>query len=75
MKYNYSSSDRSTMSTNDKDNNDGGNVGIAFQPPTENPPTITFGTRATPMYFQTVPTPKTATVSPYGNFLDILTRD
>jgi hypothetical protein len=27
------------------------------------------------MYFQSIPTPKTATVSPYGNFLDISTRD
>jgi hypothetical protein len=27
------------------------------------------------MYFQSVPTPKTTTVSPYGNFLDISTRD
>jgi hypothetical protein len=27
------------------------------------------------MYFQSVPTLKTATVSPYGNLLDISTRD
>ncbi len=32
------------MSTDDKDNNNGGNVGGAFQPPTRNPPTVTFGT-------------------------------
>jgi hypothetical protein len=63
------------MSTDDEDNNNGGNVGSAFQPPTGNPPTITFGTRATLMYFQSVPTPKTATVSPYSNFINISTRD
>jgi hypothetical protein len=63
------------MSTDNEDYNNGGNIDSAFQPPTGNPPTVTFGTQATPMYFQSVPTPKTATISPYGNFLDILTMD
>jgi hypothetical protein len=66
------------VSTDDKDNNNGSTVSNGsggFQPPPRNPPIVTFGTRANPMYFQSVPTPKTTTFSPYGNFLDILTRD
>jgi hypothetical protein len=63
------------MSTGDKDNHNGSNIGGGFQPPPGNPSTIIFGTQATPKYFQSVPTPKTTSVSPYGNFLGILTRD
>ena len=29
-----------------------------------------FGSVKTPMYFKSVPTPKTTAVSPYGNFID-----
>ena len=47
--------------------------GSSFQVPQGNPPT--FGTCATLMLFQSVPTPKTTTVSPRRNFLNILSKD
>jgi hypothetical protein len=34
-----------------------------------------FGSAATPMYFKSVPTPKTTAISPYGNFLDISSKE
>ena len=34
-----------------------------------------FGSAATPMYFTSVPTPKTTAISPYGNFLDVSSKE
>ncbi len=44
-----------------------------FSAPPGNPPGL--GTLATPMYFRTMPTLKTTTMSPYRNFLDINIKD
>jgi hypothetical protein len=34
-----------------------------------------FGSATTPMYFKSIPTPKTTAISPYGNFLDISSKE
>ena len=34
-----------------------------------------FGSVKTPMYFKYVPTPKTTAVSPYGNFLNVSSKE
>jgi len=34
-----------------------------------------FGSVKTPMYFKSVPTPKTTAVSPYGNFLNVSSKE
>ena len=47
--------------------------GCSFQVPQGNSPTV--GTLATPMFFQSVSTPKTTTITPYRNFLNILSTD
>jgi hypothetical protein len=49
--------------------------GGRFQVPHGNPLPPPFASITTPMFFQNVPTPKTTTVSPYGNFLDISFKD
>jgi hypothetical protein len=39
-------------------------------------PFVQMGSVATsPMFIQSVPTPKSSTISPYGNFLDISSKD
>jgi hypothetical protein len=43
--------------------------GVAFQLPPGNPPGL--GTHATPMFFCTMPSPRTTITNPYRNFLDI----
>jgi hypothetical protein len=47
--------------------------GVAFQLHPGNPPGL--GTQATPMFFRTMPSPKTTIMSPYGNFLEINSKD
>jgi hypothetical protein len=47
--------------------------GVAFQPPPGNFPGL--GTQATPIFFITMPSPRTTVTSPYGNFLDIDSKD
>ena len=34
-----------------------------------------FGSVKTPMYFKSVPTPKTTAISPYGNFIDVSCKE
>jgi hypothetical protein len=48
--------------------------GVAFHLPPGKPPGL--GTQTTPMFFCTMPSPtRTAVTSPYGNFLEIDSKD
>ena len=51
----------------------GGSVGGVTKSGTAFP--SEFGSVKTPMYFKSVPTPKTTTVSPYGNLLDVSSKE
>jgi len=57
----------------DGDGGNGGSGGGATTSGTAFP--SRFGSVKTPMYFKSIPAPKTTAVSPYGNFLDVSSKE
>jgi hypothetical protein len=69
----YTGGAASGLGKDDADGGNGGSGGGATTNGTAFP--SGFGSIKTPMYFKSVPTPKTTAVSPYGNFLDVSSKE